>query len=209
MGLLTLLRKLKKTEKEFRILVLGLDNAGKTTALKKLADEDITHTMPTQGFNIKSVLHEGFKLNVWDIGGARLLSQQLCGSHVDEPAGLKSWSTIWFLHSCRRRRQACRGSMVCDSKRVRLIACDSLYLPGQKAIRPYWRNYFDQTDALVYVIDCSDRRRIDETGGELQELLQEERLAGVPLLVFANKQDLLNAMKEDEVGSHQIPFHFH
>ena len=71
MGLLTLLRKLKKTEKEFRILVLGLDNAGKTTALKKLADEDITHTMPTQGFNIKSVLHEGFKLNVWDIGGGR------------------------------------------------------------------------------------------------------------------------------------------
>jgi ADP-ribosylation factor-like protein 3 len=70
---------------------------------------------------------------------------------------------------------------------------------GQKAIRPYWRNYFDQTDALVYVIDCSDRRRIDETGAELQELLQEERLAGVPLLVFANKQDLLNAMKEDEV----------
>ena len=51
----------------------------------------------------------------------------------------------------------------------------------------------------MYVIDCSDRRRIDETGGELQELLQEERLAGVPLLVFANKQDLLNAMKEDEV----------
>jgi len=69
MGLLTLLRKLKKTDKEFRILVLGLDNAGKTTALKKLADEDITQTMPTQGFNIKSVLHEGFKLNVWDIGG--------------------------------------------------------------------------------------------------------------------------------------------
>lgn len=70
---------------------------------------------------------------------------------------------------------------------------------GQKAIRPYWRNYFDQTDALVYVIDCSDRRRIDETGAELESLLQEERLAGVPLLVFANKQDLLNAMKEDEV----------
>ena len=74
MGLLTLLRKLKRTDKEARILVLGLDNAGKTTALKKLADEDITHTMPTQGFNIKSVVHEGFKLNVWDIGG----------EHVDE-----------------------------------------------------------------------------------------------------------------------------
>mmetsp|Transcript_34864 Transcript_34864/g.78774 ORF Transcript_34864/g.78774 Transcript_34864/m.78774 type:complete len:180 (-) Transcript_34864:112-651(-) len=138
MGLLTLLRKLKKSEKEFRILVLGLDNAGKTTALKKLADEDITHTMPTQGFNIKSVIHEGFKLNVWDIG-------------------------------------------------------------GQKTIRPYWRNYFDQTDALVYVIDCSDHRRMDETGVELNQLLDEEKLAGVPLLLFANKQDLMNAMGPDEV----------
>lgn len=35
--------------------------------------EDPSHITPTQGFNIKSVLHEGFKLNVWDIGGAPLL----------------------------------------------------------------------------------------------------------------------------------------
>mmetsp|Transcript_23593 Transcript_23593/g.36882 ORF Transcript_23593/g.36882 Transcript_23593/m.36882 type:complete len:180 (-) Transcript_23593:294-833(-) len=139
MGLLNLLRKLKKTDKEFRILVLGLDNAGKTTALKKLADEDPTTTMPTQGFNIKSVLHEGFKLNVWDIG-------------------------------------------------------------GQKSIRPYWRNYYDQTDALVYVVDCSDRRRIFETAEELNALLDEEKLAGVPVLIFANKQDLMGAMPEDEVS---------
>lgn len=33
---------------------------------------------------------------------------------------------------------------------------------GQKSIRPYWRNYFDQTDALIYVIDSADRRRMDE-----------------------------------------------
>ena len=39
MGLLTLLRKLKRADKEARILVLGLDNAGKTTILKKLSDE--------------------------------------------------------------------------------------------------------------------------------------------------------------------------
>jgi ADP-ribosylation factor-like protein 3 len=48
MGLLTLLRKLKKTDQEARLLVLGLDNSGKTTILKKLSDEDITHIMPTQ-----------------------------------------------------------------------------------------------------------------------------------------------------------------
>ncbi len=42
MGLLSLLRKLRKSEREARILVLGLDNAGKTTILKKLSEEDIT-----------------------------------------------------------------------------------------------------------------------------------------------------------------------
>ena len=50
--------------------MLGLDNSGKTTILKKLSDEDISQIMPTQGFNIKSLMHDGFKLNVWDIGGA-------------------------------------------------------------------------------------------------------------------------------------------
>lgn len=69
MGLLNVLRKMKKDEREARLLVLGLDNAGKTTILKSLSEEDINHIMPTQGFNIKSLVHEGFKLNVWDIGG--------------------------------------------------------------------------------------------------------------------------------------------
>ncbi len=70
---------------------------------------------------------------------------------------------------------------------------------GQKSIRPYWRNYFDQTDALIYVIDSADRRRMEETGVELQQLLDEERLGRVPLLIMANKQDLLNALSPAEV----------
>ncbi len=104
MGLLSLIKKLRSNpEQELRILLLGLDNAGKTTLLKSLASEDVTHITPTQGFNIKSVQSDGFKLNVWDIG-------------------------------------------------------------GQRKIRPYWRNYFENTDVLVYVIDSADRKRFDETG---------------------------------------------
>jgi ADP-ribosylation factor-like protein 3 len=56
MGLLNLLRSLKRDDKEARILVLGLDNAGKTTILKAMSEEDISTIMPTQGFNIKSLV---------------------------------------------------------------------------------------------------------------------------------------------------------
>jgi len=47
---------------------------------------------------------------------------------------------------------------------------------GQKTIRPYWSNYFESSDALVYVIDSSDRRRLEESGQELKELLAEDKL---------------------------------
>ena len=56
MGLLDLLRKLKKNDKEGKILVLGLDNAGKTTLLKKLSQENIEQIEPTQGFNVKTLV---------------------------------------------------------------------------------------------------------------------------------------------------------
>lgn len=42
---------------------------------------------------------------------------------------------------------------------------------GAREIRPYWSNYFENTDALVYVIDSSDRRRLEESGkdGQLRD----------------------------------------
>jgi ADP-ribosylation factor-like protein 3 len=129
---------LKKKDKEARVLFLGLDNSGKTTVLKKLSDEDITHISPTQGFNIKSLNQDGFKLNAWDIG-------------------------------------------------------------GQKAIRTYWSNYFDDTDVLIYVVDSADKKRLEETGIELTQLLEEEKLKGAPVLILANKQDLANAMSAADI----------
>lgn len=49
------------------------------------------------------------------------------------------------------------------------------------------------------MIDSADRRRMEETGVELQQLLEEEKLSGVPLLIFANKQDLLSALPASEL----------
>ena len=71
---------------------------------------------------------------------------------------------------------------------------------GQKAIRPYWKNYFENTDGLVYVVDSSDEVRLKECSEELQNLIQEESLKNVPVLVFANKQDLQFALDAEEVS---------
>lgn len=59
---------------------------------------------------------------------------------------------------------------------------------SQTSLRSYWRNYFEQTDGLIWVVDSADRARVQDCKAELQVLLTQERLAGASLLVFANKQ---------------------
>ncbi|KAI9902477.1 hypothetical protein N3K66_001829 [Trichothecium roseum] len=136
--MLSILRKARLKDKELRILMLGLDNAGKTTIVKKIMGEDVNTVSPTLGFIIKTIDYEGYKLNIWDVG-------------------------------------------------------------GQKTLRSYWRNYFEKTDALIWVVDATDRLRIQDCRDELQGLLQEERLAGASLLVFANKTDVEGCMDEKEI----------
>ncbi|CRK86975.1 CLUMA_CG000788, isoform A [Clunio marinus] len=130
MGLLSLLRKLRSSsDKELRIVLLGLDNSGKTTILKQLANEETPNiTTPTAGFNIKSISS------------------------------------------------------------------------GNAKIRPYWKNYFENTDVLIFVVDSSDRKRMGESTDEFNELLKDEKLRSVPILVLANKQDLTSALKSSEVA---------
>ena len=45
---------------------------------------------------------------------------------------------------------------------------------GQRTLRPYWRNYFEQTDALVWVVDSGDRMRMQDCKQELHSLLTED-----------------------------------
>lgn len=66
--------------------------------------------------------------------------------------------------------------------------------------RPYWRCYFPNTSAIVYVIDSSDRARLPTARTELLTMLSEDELNGVPLLVFCNKQDFEGALKPEEIS---------
>lgn len=71
---------------------------------------------------------------------------------------------------------------------------------GQRSIRSYWKNYFEDTDALIWVVDSSDKQRMNDCRQELNNLLEEERLLGATLLVFANKQDLPGSLSCDQVA---------
>lgn len=122
------------------MLILGLDNAGKTTILYKLyAPSRVIRTMPTIGFNVETVTYQNLNFNVWDLG-------------------------------------------------------------GQTNIRPYWRCYYANTEAIIYVIDSCDRERLGLSKKELISMLEEEELKQSVLLVFANKQDMKGAMTEAEVS---------
>lgn len=71
---------------------------------------------------------------------------------------------------------------------------------GQQTIRSYWRNYYEQTDGLIFVIDSADQRRMEMCKVELHQLLTQEKLAGASLLIFANKQDLSGALTQEEIA---------
>ena len=75
-------------------------------------------------------------------------------------------------------------------------------------IRPLWRHYYQNTQGLIYVCDTNDRERVLESAEELKKMLAEEELSNAAVLVFANKQDLPNAMSvaevTDKLGLHEM-----
>ncbi|XP_061825114.2 ADP-ribosylation factor 4-like isoform X2 [Nerophis lumbriciformis] len=102
-------------KKQMRILMVGLDAAGKTTILYKLKIGEIVTTIPTIGFNVETVEYQNISFTVCDVG-------------------------------------------------------------GQDKIGPLWRHYFQNTQ------------------------LQEQELSDAVLLVFANKQDLPNALTVSDLS---------
>ncbi|EPY36578.1 ADP-ribosylation factor-like 3 [Strigomonas culicis] len=71
---------------------------------------------------------------------------------------------------------------------------------GQRAARHYWRQYYGEADVAIFVVDAADPRRLLEAKEILSHCLEEEKLAGIPLLVFANKQDMIGALTPEMVS---------
>ena len=122
-----------------RILLLGLDAAGKTSVLYKLKLGELVTTIPTIGFNVEEVKYKNLSMTMWDVG-------------------------------------------------------------GQDKIRRLWSHYYENSDAIVYVIDSNDRDRLSEARDELHKMLNEDQLRNASLLVLCNKQDLPSAMSPSAVS---------
>lgn len=126
---------------EKRILVLGLEKAGKSTILSQVTTSTYKQSdiKPTEGFNVTCLHYGGISLNIWEIGGG-------------------------------------------------------------ESFRRYWNNFLQDTDLLVYVVDSADTHNLPESCKVMKALLGDERLAHVPVLVLANKQDLLGALSPAQVA---------
>ncbi|XP_017313656.1 ADP-ribosylation factor-like protein 11 isoform X1 [Ictalurus punctatus] len=70
---------------------------------------------------------------------------------------------------------------------------------GQQCLRPNWRYYLEGCKALVFVVDASDRTRMEEAKMALNTILSDHNLEAVPMMVLANKSDLPNSMTLNEV----------
>eukprot|EP00794_Sanderia_malayensis_P004697 gene4697-5312_t len=131
---------------EYCILILGLDNAGKTTLLenvkRKFAQEykgipfDKIH--PTVGMNVGRIDIEGVRLIFWDLG-------------------------------------------------------------GQQDLQSLWDKYYSDSHGVLYVVDSSEKSRIDESFAVLEKTFLDDHLHGVPLLLLGNKQDKDNALSVHEI----------
>lgn len=70
---------------------------------------------------------------------------------------------------------------------------------GQKKMRELWSNFLEDTDGLLYVVDSSDKWRLEESRREFELILKNESIKNVPVVVLANKQDLPGALNAEEI----------
>ncbi|KAK9451144.1 ADP-ribosylation factor family-domain-containing protein [Limtongia smithiae] len=132
-------------KEEYSVLILGLDNAGKTTLLEQLKriynegrSVPADKIVPTVGQNMSHVTVGKMHMKLWDVG-------------------------------------------------------------GQENLRSLWRAYYSDCHAIVFVVDSTDRARIEECRNSLQAVVTDDTTEGIPVLMLANKQDRDDSMEVEDI----------
>ncbi|XP_066600826.1 E3 ubiquitin-protein ligase TRIM23-like [Prorops nasuta] len=127
------------TKIDMRVVILGLDGAGKTSILSAIRGITLSGPpIPTIGFNVESLQYKNLVLTLWDVG-------------------------------------------------------------GQHKIRPLWRHYYQNTQAVIFVVDANDRSRFKEASNVLSKIVRERKLKDALILIFANKQDIYGSATIEEL----------
>ncbi|CDW85096.1 adp-ribosylation factor [Stylonychia lemnae] len=130
--------RLFNEKREFKLVIIGLDAAGKTTILNKMRFDEYINSAPTIGVNTEDIQVKNINIKVFD-------------------------------------------------------------LAGQEKMRNVWKYYYSSIEGIIFVLDSGDTQRIMEAKDEIQNLLTNDEAKQVPILIFANKQDLPNAIRGPEM----------
>lgn len=144
-------------QQEYSVLILGLENAGKTTLLEQLKHK----------YSIKSRSQQNgqFQGDV-NLSNAKILPT--VGQNIGKIKLDKSLLKLWDLG-------------------------------GQESLRALWDRYFYEAHAVVFVVDSTDRARIEECRNELEQIISSEVMEGTPVLMLANKQDRDDCMEVEDI----------
>jgi small GTP-binding protein len=82
-------------------------------------------------------------------------------------------------------------------KKLKMVMWD---IGGQTKLMDLWKHYYEGTDALIYVVDSSDRESMEINYETLNKMLLDHELDKACVLVYANKQDLPEAMSPQEIA---------
>ncbi|KAK1123518.1 hypothetical protein K0M31_008223 [Melipona bicolor] len=127
------------TKIDMRVVILGLDGAGKTSILSAMRGITLSGPpIPTIGFNVESLEYKNLVFTLWDVG-------------------------------------------------------------GQQKFRPLWKHYYHNTQAVIFVVDASDRSRFEEAQNELSKIVNERELKDALFLIYANKQDITGCASVEEL----------
>nr|XP_044604756.1 ADP-ribosylation factor-related protein 1 isoform X1 [Equus asinus]XP_044604757.1 ADP-ribosylation factor-related protein 1 isoform X1 [Equus asinus] len=175
---------------EYCILILGLDNAGKTTFLeqsktrfnKNYKGMSLSKITTTVGLNIGTVDVGKSRLLFWDLGG-----QEELQSLWDKVWGI-SQTLLWCSCPDTPRLESVSSSACAQHWGPVVSRADLAPSLGS----PLWwiGRYYAECHGVIYVIDSTDEERLSESKQAFEKMVTSEALDGVPILVLANKQDI-------------------